>query len=405
MTTTTQNQEYVEKAIAGVLLYKPWYKNNFFFNENDFTSGMYRKIVNTIIQLPDEFDSAEKIFKKLLLADIPAMNVAVMIEESHDYGWVTISPVEYGELCKKLRENMVRRTLGEFSKTASTEELIQKANELASISEKFKEQTMSKAFSEYYDDYIAMQDKKRSGQSTFIQTGLSRFDYHVRLDKGMFMALGARTSIGKSLFALWLAVLIAQQGNKVYYLNLEMGNREIINRALGILTQKNALEFRRYDADIEEAVATLGNTTDNIILNSSAGVTTADLRSFVMSKNKIDVLVVDYINLLTDKGDSEHQRLQTIADNLKKLSLERNCAVIGCCQLNREAEKKGERPKMHHIKDSSGIEMAADVVALMHRERDENNMMLFIEKHRLGNYAEIEYMFSPDSTTYRELTP
>lgn len=394
------NQDYLERFIVGVLIQKPWYRKYFFFNEKDFTNSQYGHLAIDISSMDDTMKTADNLWAPLLAKGHSAVTIGSIIAEGEAH--LVTPPVDFENMCRRLRDSMVRRELKEQIPHMTTNEIVQYANELGALTEKYDEKSLRQALSEYYDEYIEMQERKQRGEDTHIVTGMKKFDVDIRLDHNLFMALGARTSIGKSLFALHIALEAAKRGKHVYYLNLEMGNREILNRSLAIMAKGQSRDYQSHTADIDKAVNSLEPVLDRIVLNSSAGMTTADVRQAVMSKRDCDLLIIDYLNLLTDKADAEHQRLTQIANKIKGLSSERNIAIIGCCQLNRDAEKAQREPFLYDIKDSSGIEMAADVVALIHRERDKSAMTLFVRKHRLGMETSIEYLFDSSTTTYFE---
>ena len=85
-------------------------------------------------------------------------------------------------------------------------------------------------------------------------------------------------------------------------------------------------------------------------------------------------------------------------------------------QLNRQAEQSGSKPKLGHLRESGAIEQDADVVALLHRERDTDagivgkdtegrEAELIIAKHRNGPTGVVKLSFIPAFTRFESRSP
>src|SRR5690606_30613785 len=83
---------------------------------------------------------------------------------------------------------------------------------------------------------------------------------------------------------------------------------------------------------------------------------------------KPDLVVVDYLQLLSDKGDGV-ERVSTISRNLKLAARELDCPMIVLSQLNRECEKRADkRPLMSDLRDSGSLEQDADIIIMLYRD-------------------------------------
>jgi len=86
-------------------------------------------------------------------------------------------------------------------------------------------------------------------------------------------------------------------------------------------------------------------------------------------RHKLGLIVVDYLTLIRGDGDKTTDRVGDVAQRLKVLAKELDCAVIALSQMSRECEKRfDKRGQLSDLRDSGEIEQAADVVIFLYRE-------------------------------------
>ncbi|TWD16491.1 replicative DNA helicase [Marihabitans asiaticum] len=118
-------------------------------------------------------------------------------------------------------------------------------------------------------------------------------------------------------------------------------------------------------------------------------------------QHNLKLIVIDYLQLMTSgkKVESRQQEVAEFSRALKLLAKELEVPVIAISQLNRGPEQRTDkRPAMSDLRESGSIEQDADVVILLHRDRDpeagrEGEADVIVAKHRNGPTADITLGF------------
>ena len=124
-----------------------------------------------------------------------------------------------------------------------------------------------------------------------------------------------------------------------------------------------------------KATAELGNS--KIYFDDTPSLSIGELKSkcrkLASSEDGLDVIIIDYLQILTSNKNYQGNRQQEVADisrSLKQLALELKVPIIALAQLRRPVElKKGDqRPTMNELRESGQIEQDADIIVLLYRE-------------------------------------
>ena len=111
----------------------------------------------------------------------------------------------------------------------------------------------------------------------------------------------------------------------------------------------------------------------------------------------LKALFIDYLGLLKDVADgrSLYESVSQVSTNLKRLAKELNIPVIALAQLNRGVEHRSEKmPTLADLRDSGSIEQDADVVILLSRDQQDQNILLAdIAKNRQGKTGVLRFLF------------
>jgi replicative DNA helicase len=128
----------------------------------------------------------------------------------------------------------------------------------------------------------------------------------------------------------------------------------------------------------------------------------------VKRRHGLDMLVVDYLQLMSGEGDSRNQQIEEISRGLKALAKELNIVVVALSQLSRNAANKS-RPQLSDLRDSGAIEQDADIVMFLHREEVDNPGSqlkgfadLFIAKNRQGRIDDVLLEYEGLYTRFRD---
>ncbi len=261
-----------------------------------------------------------------------------------------------------------------------------------------------------------------------IPTGFKSIDDKVMgLKSGDLFVIGAQTSIGKTALALNITTNVAKNGKEVAYFSLEMKPEKLYLRIAATImgVPANRLANQNYwDSNISSKV---GETFQSIgrlpIRMPRAENFTIDkivsLTRMTHSKKPLDLLVLDYLQIVRDPKGSSNNRPAFISDvcaELKALAMSLNIPVIVLAQVSRKAnEGKVHKPEIWQLKESGSIEQAADVVLLIHRnkygqesegydpELGDNHAMFRIVKNRDGECADVLVGYEPSLTLFCEL--
>jgi replicative DNA helicase len=124
-------------------------------------------------------------------------------------------------------------------------------------------------------------------------------------------------------------------------------------------------------------------------------------------KNGLDLVVVDYIQVLRDVPGDERVNVNQISRNLKMMARLLNVVVIAPSQVTRKAEtgNNGEGPLLHQLRESGNIESDADLVFLLYRDIMGDHgadTKLTIGKNRKGSTGGVDIKFDQETTKFYE---
>lgn len=230
---------------------------------------------------------------------------------------------------------------------------------------------------ELLPDWIAQLDEtyKRDGGLVGISCGFELLDTALSgLGASDLIVLAARPSMGKTTLAMNIAESVAMAGKKALVFSMEMSSGQLISRSTASIGTIQFDKVRLAKFDDEEWTKVTATTsrllTSGLIIDDSPALSVHELRARArrVHRSGLDLIVVDYLQLMSGEGVNQNEKVAAISRGLKALAKELNVPVIALSQLNRGLEQRqNKRPVMSDLRDSGAIEQDADVVLCLYR--------------------------------------
>ena len=270
--------------------------------------------------------------------------------------------------------------------------------ELSKKAEKGKFKEISPILEQVLDDWSS------NDSGSFFGTPSGFIDLDKKLSgfqkSDLIILATADPSMGKTALALAIARNATVEHQKsVGFFSLEMSEKQIGERLLSSESRVNSHHVKTSQnkdwTKLSSAADVLSKS--KIFIDDSAGLNIMELRAKarqLKSENDIDLLVIDYIQLLNagSRSENRQQEISYISRSLKALAKELDIPILCLSQLSRAVEQRtNHRPIMSDLRESGAIEQDADVVLFVYRqfvytEADEDKGMaeIIIGKHRNG---------------------
>jgi replicative DNA helicase len=286
--------------------------------------------------------------------------------------------------------------------------------------------TLAQALDEYLFDLEQRISDRAQGIAHGIPMGLTDVDKTIGgLQPGTLNTLAALTGFGKTAFALNVAVNVMQHAKRVLFFSLEMRRNELVQRILAMEACIDQTLLR--DAEIDETTLRALKTRAQALRECDLNI---DDQTFLLSgikskarqmhaRKPLDLLVIDYLQMVqtTPDGRAKHEtRAEEIAKlsrEMKRLACELNIPVLVLAQLNREVDKRQTKePQLSDINESGGIGRDSDIVMFIYATEEEmekrrqceiHQVTLKVAKNRNGRIGEINLLFSPRITKFKNL--
>ena len=256
-----------------------------------------------------------------------------------------------------------------------------------------------------------------------LSSGFSAVDAKITgLNKSDLLLLAARPGMGKTSFALNIALNVARSSRKtVAIFSLEMSAEQLVTRILSgeALVENYRLRtgnLRETDWQKIAAAASVLNQLD-IRVDDNPMLSAADMNAKCRRLDNLGLVVIDYLQLMTsagDKGNRGENRQQVVSDisrMMKIMAKELNVPVICLSQLSRANEKRDDkRPMLSDLRESGAIEQDADIVMFLYRDdyynedsEKHNIAECIVAKNRHGETGKVELKWVPEYTMFGTL--
>ena len=428
-----------EQSLLGALMQEPekLVEVKAAVDVEDFYDEKNKDVYNAILRLDEAgiIPDTTTIFEEINNSGaFKSMDASLYIVELYDITPSTRNIMHYANLVKRYSiyreirsallsstEEMNQGNADIDSLTATLFDQVERAMERAKTSQ-FK--NMKDVTDEVFQEIVARMSGE--GQNIAIPTGFSTLDQLVGLGKGDLVILAARPSMGKTAFALNIALNVAGKNHRdesekktVALFSLEMGADQLVSRMIcseGMLDSEKIKKGTLDNDDmmkLETAVHFLNQK--NIFIEDSAFIKVNEVKAkckLLKNEHGLDLVVIDYLQLLqgSKRTDNRQQEVSEISRSLKQMARELDCPVIALSQLSRSVESRHDkRPMMSDLRESGSIEQDADIVSFLYRsdyyrseDADENEVQepsdvstveVIVAKNRNGQTGTAELAF------------
>ncbi len=399
----------IEKAILNTILFNPAIFEEVInkLNSDDFYLPFHKHLFETIEELEEEEEPIDEDFLKKRLEKANRFDEEKMIEI------MTTTPLaNLSAYINELKEYSIKRKLKNLTiKINNNLEAEEKSEKIIEKIEKELEKIENFNSTEE-DDFTTIGEitektindiSKRNG-ITGLKTGFKTLDFYLNgLEKGDLIIIGARPSVGKSAFMLNIADNISKANYSVGIISLEMTAKKLTERLLAINTGVELNKIKNNNLHKNEW-NTLEITEKELkkrklyINDNSNNTTIQNIKRIIKKltkKTKIDLIIIDYLQLIEGNKKERHLEIGEISRKLKLLAKELNIPIILLSQLNRALENRiNKKPMLSDLRESGNIEQDADKIILLYTPTKTNEELnIAIEKNRDGETEEVILKF------------
>lgn len=274
---------------------------------------------------------------------------------------------------------------------------------------------LSDAIAEAYDRLgkISGPDKEKYIGA---RTGFTLLDSLISgLNKSDLIIIAARPAMGKTSFAMNIAVNVAKRTEKdVVTFNLEMSKEQLATRVLSTesLVDSNSFRNGRITGDDWVKLATGAGYLSSlpIYIDDTASMTVQQIKAKLRRIKNLGLVIIDYLQLMTSTSRSDNRVvvISEITRQLKIMAKELNVPVILLSQLSRAVESRTDkRPMLADLRESGSIEQDADIVLFLYRDAyynkestQQNISECIIAKNRHGETGTVQLIWDGQHTRF-----
>ena len=279
---------------------------------------------------------------------------------------------------------------------------------------------ISVAISDYYEriEYLI----RHSDTPLGLPTGFRAVEQLMGgMQRSDLLVFAGRPGMGKTSFMLSVVLNVARLGSRVALFTMEMGVEQIVQRLVSMETGINMQQLRLGQVSPQEQgrlLEAMGRLSDlQIYIDDTPALNPLELRAKCRRmhlEHGIDLILVDYMQLMNAGGAYENNRVQEISyisRSLKELARELNVPLLSAAQLSRAVEQRQDkRPQLRDLRESGSIEQDADIVMFLYRDEVYNEATdipgqadIIVAKHRNGPTGTISLFFDKTITRFRDV--
>lgn len=421
----------IEKMVLSSIIFDPdnFYYANKVLKPGDFYVPVYQKVFEAMktledqeLPLDEEFIIQVSKISQDILADIMLSN--------------PISDIK--AYVGKIKDSSVKRELLKLTTTIKKivdDENINSAETLQKVEDElFKISNSSnilknRTTNEIFESFKLKHKKAQNSELETIKSGIDSLDNLIGgFEKGSYIIIGARPSMGKTSLATQIMLNALSQNKGVLFYSLEMSGEDIILKTIAQKNQENITDLKKGLVKDFKAF----NETLNYLQNNKNIYINDELMSFNQLKSDIlkarrerdkknlttDLVIIDHLGYI--KLNHKLQKHDEIADGskiIKELAKTLNITFVVLTQINRNVTDRGtkdnkNRPQLSDIRSSGSIEEDCDVAIFPHRESYYNrsnkgfkedvisSAELLVLKNRTGKTGIANCQFKSSTNTF-----
>ena len=328
--------EEIEKAMLYYIIFE---KEDYLLDEEDFVNERNKKIIRAINELKAE---KQEISIMSIKSKIRANGKQVLDYLTTLGEYIRTTSVE--EVYTRLIEMSKKRKLLKLLETEKqnivdcenvdilAEKIVKDINKIEQINEK------EKTFVEQVADVMSkIEENTLKGTDYSLYTGITDLDNMMcGLHRQELTIIGARPGVGKTTLALQIAEYIASKGIETAFISLEMSDFQIIQKMITTKTRVNSYKMRLGTLETQDlekigiAGAEIAELPIHLVTRARTIQHIENIARKLKNKNNLGLLVIDYIQLIKNKGkfNNREQEVADITRTLKLLSLELDIPII-----------------------------------------------------------------------------
>ena len=249
------------------------------------------------------------------------------------------------------------------------------------------------------------------------RTGFTKLDtYTTGLNRSDLIILAARPAMGKTSFAMNIALNVARKTEKqVAVFSLEMSKEQLATRLLSTeaLVDSKKLRSGLLEKDDWMRLASSADTLCrmSMLIDDTPGITVQQMKAKLRRVKNLGLVVIDYLQLMnsTLKTDNRVVIISEITRQLKIMAKELDVPIILLSQLSRGPESRTDkRPMLSDLRESGSIEQDADIVMFLYRDAyynpttctSPNVSECIVAKNRHGEVGTVEMVWDGQFTRF-----
>lgn len=225
----------------------------------------------------------------------------------------------------------------------------------------------------------------KGGDISGLKSGYYRLDNLINgFEKKKYIIIGARPAVGKTAVSLEIAKKLAINKARGIFFSVEMAKENLGKRYLASTSYINSYKVnagKLTDDEFNKVTNCAARLSAlPLIVNDKAGITVEEICRIATKEkysNGLDFIMVDYLQLLKTENkncNTEKMKVDEVSGQLRELAKRLDICVICLAQLNRGVEGRADKkPQVSDLKESGNIEQDANIILLLHAEKDKDD--------------------------------